>query len=344
MSGKIFISFLCVIAMTTKVTIASPFLDGAVPQKNESGPSAPAVAPKIQLPPMPLPKFPALPLPKLPVQKSPDQGQVIEFPTKRWVFVGRIDNQVFVTDTQSGEMVSFPEGASLAGGCVATYSGVICGKDATERKAAPRVESRKASDAYKLDELIFSARDIAQKCIQLDDTFKSEILKNGSLQSERENELKMLKTDLEIRKLGQEQLVMEQKALQEQLRINGTLKERDAEIKLLSIDLEIRKLNQEQLLLEQQVLKEQLVLSRQLLKKTEMEHTKIKDENAFLITSIAVLERVKGLRFKLPKPGDSSIRGLDGSTFTLDLKKNSGPTAAEPARPGVSPGKNMDVK
>lgn len=321
MAGKTFISFLCVIVMTTQVTIASPFLDGNAPQKNESRPSAPAPAPKQQLPAIPLPKFPSLPLPKLPVQKSPDQAPLIESPAKRWIFVGRIDNQVFVTDTQSGEMVSFPEGATLAGGCVATFSGVLCGKDATDRKAAPRVESRRGNDAYKLDELIFSAKDIAQKCIQLDDTFKSEILKNGSLLNERESELKMLKTDLEIRKLGQEQLLMEQKALQEQLRTNGTLRERDAEIKLLNINLEITKLNHDQLLLEQKVLKEQLAISRESLEKSATENLKIKDENAYLITSIAVLERVKGLKFKLPDTGDRTIKGSDGSVFNLDLKR-----------------------
>jgi hypothetical protein len=318
MVGKIVITFLCVMAMATQETIASPFLDGAVPQKSEPRPSAPVPAPRPHVPAMPLPRLPSVPLPTLPVQQNPGHGSVDESPRQRWIYIGRIDNQVFVTDTQTGEMVSFPEGETLAGGCIATATGVLCGKDAMDRKAVPK-ENKKADDAHKLDELIFSVKDIAQKCSQFDGAFKSEMQKKSSQLNEHEAELKKLKTNLEIRKMGLEQLLMEQKALQEQLVANGTLKERDAEIQRLRTDLENRTQSLDQLLLEQQVLKEQLAMSQQSLSKAEMENVKIKDENAFLIINIALLEKVKGIRSNPPAPGDRTIS--DGSTLALGLNR-----------------------
>lgn len=190
--------------LAAQVVSASPFVEGNAPQKNE--PKSAAVAARPQLPTMPLPPLP-----------SSHQGDNQEPAKKRWDFVGKIDNRVIVTDTLSGDILSLAEGDSLAGGCIATSNGVYCGKDAAEKKRAPKVESSRINEANRLDELIFSAQNIAQKCIQLDDTLKSEIVKTNIVLKKRETEIELLKKELHALKQDRVQLLSDHKAIQEQL-------------------------------------------------------------------------------------------------------------------------------
>jgi len=195
---------LSTIVLAAQVVSASPFVEGNAPQKNEPKPAAVAARP--QLPTMPLPPLP-----------SSHQGNSLEPAKKRWDFVGKIDNRVIVTDTLSGDMLSLAEGENLAGGCIATSNGVYCGKDAAEKRRAPKVERSRVNEVNRLDELIFSAQNIAQKCIQLDETLKSEIVKTNLVLKDRESEIGLLKQELLTLKQEREQLLVGQKILQEQL-------------------------------------------------------------------------------------------------------------------------------
>lgn len=209
MFSRIVTVCLSTIVLTAPLVCASPFVEGNAPQKNEPKPAAVAARP--QLPTMPLPPLP-----------SSRQGNSLEPVKKRWNFVGKIDNRVIVTDTLSGDMLSLADGESLAGGCIATSNGVYCGKDATEKKRAPKVESSRVNEVNRLDELIFSAQNIAQKCIQLDETLKSEIVSTNSVLKDRESEIGMLKQELHALKQEREQMLVDQKILQEQLPIIQT--------------------------------------------------------------------------------------------------------------------------
>ena len=112
MFTRIVIACLSTMVLAAQVVSASPFVEGNIPLKNES--KGVAAAPRPQLPTMPLP-----PLPSSHQGSSPEQQ-----PKKRWDFVGKIDNHVIVFDTSSGDMLTVSDGESLAGGCVATSSGV----------------------------------------------------------------------------------------------------------------------------------------------------------------------------------------------------------------------------
>ncbi len=148
-------------ALAAQIAAASPFVEGNTPQKNETKPVTTG-APKPQLPTVPLPPLPGA-----------HPGNTILPHKKRWEFTGKIDNRVIVTDTQTGEILSLAGGESLAGGCVACLVGVHCVKVASVKKRSTRVDPRTVDPARRLDDLIFSAQSIAQKCIQLDDTLKS---------------------------------------------------------------------------------------------------------------------------------------------------------------------------
>jgi hypothetical protein len=265
--------------LAAEMATASPFVEGNTPQKNEPKPVTAAARPQL----------PTAPLPPLP---SSHQGSAAELPKRRWDFVGKIDNRVIVTDTLSGEILSLTEGESLPGGCVATSGGVYCGKDATEKKRTPRAETRTVDPAHRLDELIFSAQSIAQKCIQLDDTLKSEIVRTNLVLKDRDAELTLARQELQAQKQTLEQLDTERVALQNQLQ------------------------------------------------KVKAENTKIKDDTAFLLTTIALLKHEKGASYKLPGAEGRIFKGTDGgTTILLNLKDSavSSPqgTPAEHAAPAV---------
>jgi hypothetical protein len=260
MVTRIVIACLTTTLLVVRLATASPFVEGNTHQKNEPKPVATA----------PRPQLPTVPLPPLP---SSHQGSGTEMPKRRWDFVGKIDNRVIVTDTLSGEILSLTEGESLPGGCVATSGGVYCGKDATEKKRAPRAEVRTVDPAHRLDELIFSAQSIAQKCIQLDDTLKSEIVKTNLVLKDRDAELTLTKQELQTQKQIYEQLKTEQIAQQN---------------KLL---------------------------------KTQAENTKIKDDTAFLLTTIALMKHGKSSPYQLPGAEGRIFKGTDGgTTILLNLK------------------------
>lgn len=192
-------------ALAAQIATASPFVEGNTPQKNE--PKAVATgAPKPHLPTVPLPPLPGV-----------TPGAPLLSAKKRWEFTGKIDNRVIVTDTQSGEILSLAEGESLPGGCIAAFDGVHCGKDAAEKKRSVRVETRTVDPAHRLDELIFSAQSIAQKCIQLDDTLKSEIVRTNKTLQGKEAELTQAKQELDSQKQSLEQLETERTTLQKKL-------------------------------------------------------------------------------------------------------------------------------
>ena len=259
-------------ALAAQIAGASPFVEGNTPQKNETKPVT-AGAPKPQLPTVPLPPLPGA-----------HPGNTILPHKKRWEFTGKIDNRVIVTDTQTGEILSLAEGESLAGGCVASFDGVHCGKDATDKKRPSRIEPRTVDPARRLDELIFSAQSIAQKCIQLDDTLKSEIARSSLTLQGKEAELTQARQELNNQKQTLEQLETERTTLQEQLL------------------------------------------------KARAENTKYKDDTAFLLTTIALLQQQKGAAYRLPGAEGHIFKGTDGgTTILLNLKETT--PATEPAPP-----------
>jgi cell division protein FtsB len=343
MFGRIFMVFLCVHVMTIQVAIASPFVEGNVPVKNESRQYAP--------PPTPRPQLPSIPLPPLPRQQSPSQGEITESPKKRWNFVGRIDERIIVMDTQSGEILSFSEGESLSGGCVATSSGVLCGKEAAGRKRVPQPVHQEENGASRLDELIFSAQSIVQKCVQLDETLKSEMVRTNVALKERETGIDQLKMDLETQKMRQNQLLAVQNVLQEQLTSSQQIleKTRSENVKIKD---DVAFLLTTNAVLERAKgikssppdaeratfgsnLKEtgsttspQYVTPRQSLDKTGAEKAKLKDDVAYLLTTNALLERGKGIK--------SSPPDAERATFGSNLKETGSTTSPQYVTPRQS--------
>ncbi|MDY0383720.1 hypothetical protein [Trichlorobacter sp.] len=192
------------VLLTAWTAAASPFIEGNTPQKNEPKPTVSVSRP--QLPTIPLPPLPSL---------SSD-GSLMPL-KKRWEYTGTIDNRIIVTDTYTGDILSMAAGERLPGGCLATLEGIYCGKDAAEKKRTLRSEQRTVDPAQRLDELIFSAQNIASKCSQLDDTLKSELLRTTLVLQERDNKLSQASQELETQKKILEQLTTERDGLQEQL-------------------------------------------------------------------------------------------------------------------------------
>jgi len=116
------------------------------------------------------------------------------------------------------------------------------------------------------------------------------------------------------------------------VKTNIALKEREIGIDLLKMDLEDQKLHQEQLLAEQKNLQEHLASSQQALEKTRVENAKIKDEVAFLLTTNAMLERVKGIKNRLP--------GTERSPFVLNTKDAGESVSRLPVIPLQTPERN----
>lgn len=189
--------------LLAQLAVASPFLEGNVPKKNEAKPES--TAPKA--------KLPSTPLPPLPL---PGGGQSALPLKQRWEFVGNINNRVIVTDTQSGEILSLADGESLGGGCVATATGVYCGKGASEKRSKAS-RSTQNDNTVRLSDLVFSAQNIAQKCVQLDETLKTEMAHSSLALKDREKEVDHLKHELQLSKNEQERLQGEKKLTLQQL-------------------------------------------------------------------------------------------------------------------------------